>query len=60
MLVGSSLEAYIYGSEYKESWDSVLLGIVGLFLPGISAHSPVDYVNSIRLGRESCIQMSSF
>ncbi|XP_060172969.1 triacylglycerol lipase OBL1 [Lycium barbarum] len=51
---------YIYGTEYKESWESVLLRMVGLVFPGISAHSPVDYVNSVRLGRERSIQMSSF
>ncbi|XP_009608475.1 triacylglycerol lipase OBL1-like isoform X1 [Nicotiana tomentosiformis] len=58
--IRSFTNGYIYGSEYKESWDSVLLRFVGLFVPGISAHSPVDYVNSIRLGRERSIQMSSF
>ncbi|CAN4095171.1 unnamed protein product [Withania somnifera] len=51
---------YIYGYEYKESWESVLFRCVGLFLPGISAHSPVNYVNSVRLGRKRSVQMSSF
>ncbi|KAJ8539346.1 hypothetical protein K7X08_013598 [Anisodus acutangulus] len=51
---------YVYGSEYKESWESVLLRMVGLVFPGISAHSPVDYINSVRLGRERSIHMSSF
>ncbi|PHT32326.1 hypothetical protein CQW23_28663 [Capsicum baccatum] len=46
---------YIYGSEYKESWESVLFRLVGLFLPGISAHSPVNYVNSVRLGRQKSV-----
>ncbi|PHT60892.1 hypothetical protein T459_35258 [Capsicum annuum] len=46
---------YIYGSEYKESLESVLFRLVGLFLPGISAHSPVNYVNSVRLGRQKSV-----
>nr|GMC77390.1 uncharacterized protein LOC109187493 [Ipomoea batatas] len=43
---------YIHGPEYKESWESILWRIVGLFIPGLAAHSPVNYVTSIRLGRE--------
>ncbi|WMV57387.1 hypothetical protein MTR67_050772 [Solanum verrucosum] len=45
---------YIYGPEYKESWESIFFRMVGMFLPGISAHSPVNYVNSVRLGRKKC------
>ncbi|KAI3455692.1 hypothetical protein Pfo_012355 [Paulownia fortunei] len=41
----------MYGPGYKECWESFLLRIVGLALPGVSAHSPVEYVNSVRLGR---------
>ncbi|XP_065867199.1 triacylglycerol lipase OBL1-like [Euphorbia lathyris] len=43
---------YIYGPDYKESWCSTLFRMVGLLVPGIAAHSPVDYVNSVRLGRD--------
>lgn len=43
---------YIHGSEYKESWESIAWRIVGLFIPGLAAHSPVNYVTSIRLGSE--------
>ncbi|KAL3528528.1 hypothetical protein ACH5RR_007850 [Cinchona calisaya] len=50
-LIRSFLAGYIYGPEYKEGWESTLLRFVGLFIPGISAHSPLDYVNSVRLGR---------
>ncbi|XP_055826103.1 triacylglycerol lipase OBL1-like, partial [Solanum dulcamara] len=50
--IRSFIMCYIYGPEYKESWESVLFRMMGLFLPGISAHSPVNYVNSVRLGRE--------
>ncbi|KAK4390713.1 Lipase [Sesamum angolense] len=48
---GSAAMGYVYGPDYKESWESILLRIVGLGMPGLSAHSPVNYVNSIRLGR---------
>ncbi|CAI9114535.1 OLC1v1015282C1 [Oldenlandia corymbosa var. corymbosa] len=59
-LVRSFLAGYVYGPEYKEDWESTLLRIVGLGIPGLSAHSPVDYVTSVRLGREkTMIQMSS-
>ncbi|KAL2932890.1 Feruloyl esterase A [Bienertia sinuspersici] len=51
--------SYIYGVDYKEDWYSIMLRIVGLMLPGISAHSPRDYVNSMRLGREHTIQIIS-
>lgn len=38
-----------YGSEYKESNLSILFRFFGLFMPGLSAHAPRDYINSIRL-----------
>lgn len=50
---------YGEGPEYKEGWFRILARIVGLALPGISAHCPTDYVNSIRLGKGSSVQMSS-
>ncbi|KAL8537864.1 hypothetical protein ACS0TY_012843 [Phlomoides rotata] len=53
-LVRSLTMGYTYGNDYKESWESFALRMVGLAIPGLSAHSPVDYVNSIRLGRRSC------
>lgn len=58
-LIRSLTMSQSYGSEYKEGWFSILLRVVGLALPGISAHSPTNYVNSIRLGRARA-QMSSF
>ncbi|CAA0808781.1 alpha/beta-Hydrolases superfamily protein [Striga hermonthica] len=45
-LVRSFMMGYIYGPGYKECWESVMLRIVGLAIPGLSDHSPVDYVNS--------------
>ncbi|KAK4349761.1 hypothetical protein RND71_029074 [Anisodus tanguticus] len=59
-LIRSFAVGYMYGREYEECWESVMLRALGLFLPGISAHSPVDYVNSVRLGRQRSTQMSSF
>ncbi|KAL3351852.1 hypothetical protein AABB24_020103, partial [Solanum stoloniferum] len=52
--IRSFFMCYIYGPEYKESWESIFFRMVGMFLPGISAHSPVNYVNSVRLGRKKC------
>ncbi|CAN0877808.1 Triacylglycerol lipase OBL1 [Linum grandiflorum] len=50
-LVRSFFIGYTDGPEYKEGWLSVFMRIIGVALPGISAHSPTDYVNSVRLGR---------
>ncbi|RZR85628.1 hypothetical protein BHM03_00012646 [Ensete ventricosum] len=52
-LIRSLSMRYAYGTEYKESWLSICLGIYGLLMPGVSAHSPVNYINSVRLGRRS-------
>lgn len=46
---------YIYGPDYKEGWFGLLARVLGLGLPGISAHCPTNYINSIRLGKESSI-----
>ncbi|KAL8055987.1 hypothetical protein ABFX02_04G090500 [Erythranthe guttata] len=59
-LVRSFVTGYVYGSEYRESWESFMLRVVGLAIPGLSDHSPVDYVNSIRLGRRRSVEMTSF
>ncbi|CAL9059455.1 unnamed protein product [Musa banksii] len=50
-LIRSLSMRYAYGTEYKETWFSICLRIYGLLMPGVSAHSPVNYINSIRLGR---------
>ncbi|TMW92437.1 hypothetical protein EJD97_013030 [Solanum chilense] len=50
--IRSLFMCYMYGPEYKESWESIVFRMVGMFLPGVSAHSPVNYVNSVRLGRK--------
>ena len=59
-LIRSFTMGYKYGPEYEEGWFSVLMRIMGLVLPGVSAHSPTDYVNSMRLGKGRVVQMSSF
>jgi hypothetical protein len=59
-LIRSFIIGYTHGREYKESWFMVLVRIMGLALPGIAAHCPTDYVNSVRLGKERVVQMSSF
>ncbi|XP_021819949.1 uncharacterized protein LOC110761708 [Prunus avium] len=51
---------YTYGSEYREGWFSILLRIIGLVAPGVSAHCPTNYVDLVRLGKERIVQMSSF
>ncbi|KAK9011186.1 hypothetical protein V6N11_044040 [Hibiscus sabdariffa] len=43
----------IYGAEYKEGWFSMLFRVLGLAMPGVAAHCPTNYINSIRLGRQS-------
>ncbi|KAL1559197.1 triacylglycerol lipase OBL1 [Salvia divinorum] len=52
-LMRSLLMEYVYGPDYRESWESFLLRLCGLAMPGISAHSPLNYVNSVRLGRQA-------
>lgn len=54
-LLRSLVMEYVYGSDYRETWESFLVRLVGLAIPGVSAHSPLNYVNSIRLGRASSI-----
>lgn len=43
---------YACGPDYGESWGSFLVRFVGLAMPGVSAHCPLNYVNSVRLGRQ--------
>ncbi|OVA16054.1 Lipase [Macleaya cordata] len=52
-LIRSLTMGYTHGPEYKEGWFSILTRVIGLAFPGISAHCPTDYVNSVRLGRMS-------
>eukprot|EP00253_Pinus_taeda_P009177 PITA_09177 len=49
-LVQSSFLQYRKGREFKETKLSTLFRIARLIIPGISSHSPVNYINAVRLG----------
>ncbi|KAJ8771755.1 hypothetical protein K2173_028061 [Erythroxylum novogranatense] len=49
-LIRSFIIPFTEGRDYKESWLLRGLRIVGLVIPGLSAHSPQDYDNCTRLG----------
>ncbi|XP_015073053.1 uncharacterized protein LOC107017307 [Solanum pennellii] len=38
------------GSHYREDWLQKMFRVVGLVIPGLSAHTTIDYVNLTRLG----------
>ena len=46
----SLLIVLIKGREYKEGVPLRMMRMFGLFVPGVNAHCPQDYVNSTRLG----------
>lgn len=49
-LIRSFILPYWKGREYRESHTERMFRIVGLIIPGLSAHSPKDYVDVTRLG----------
>jgi hypothetical protein len=49
-LLNSVFMGYMYGADYRESWASFMFRVFALVLPGIGAHSPVNYMNALRLG----------
>ncbi|KAL4290780.1 hypothetical protein GQ457_14G007750 [Hibiscus cannabinus] len=59
-LMRSLAMGYTYGPEYKEGWFCILFRVIGLFIPGVSAHLSTNYVNSVRLGKSCGIRMSSY
>ncbi|XP_010276758.1 PREDICTED: uncharacterized protein LOC104611428 [Nelumbo nucifera] len=46
------------GRDFHESFTSILFRIVGLYIPGVSCHSPRDYVNDARLGKLNLVKKS--
>ncbi|GMI86517.1 Oil body lipase 1 [Hibiscus trionum] len=50
-LIRGLAAGWIYGGEYKEGWFSMVFRVVGLTMPGVAAHCPTNYINSVRLGR---------
>ncbi|GMI90639.1 hypothetical protein like AT5G42930 [Hibiscus trionum] len=56
-LIRGFILPYVYGPNYKEGWFLRMLRLTGLLIPGLSAHSPQDYVNSTQLGTLSDQQL---
>ena len=50
-LVRSFITPLVWGFDYYESLLMSAARIVGLIIPGLAAHFPLNYVNSIRLGK---------
>ncbi|XP_065880352.1 triacylglycerol lipase OBL1-like isoform X2 [Euphorbia lathyris] len=49
-LIRSVVIPWLSGKEYRESWFMIVMRIIGLVIPGLSAHLFQDYDNSTRLG----------
>ncbi|CAK9220307.1 unnamed protein product [Sphagnum troendelagicum] len=45
-----------HGPEYQESAVSLLARVVGLAVPGVIAHNPLNYVNAVRLGPRPLVE----
>ena len=50
-LIMSFIIPLVKGFDYWESFLMTAARVVGLFIPGFTAHFPVNYVNSTRLGK---------
>ncbi|MQL70915.1 hypothetical protein Taro_003274 [Colocasia esculenta] len=40
----------VKGPEFREGWGVMVMRLTGLLVPGLPAHNPRDYVNSVMLG----------
>ena len=49
-LTRSFFIGFVKGPEYKEEWPMRFLRFLGIIVPGLPPHSPLDYVNSLKLG----------
>lgn len=49
-LLYSLIMPYTKGKDFSEGWFALCFRFMGILLPGMSAHSPLNYVNAIRLG----------
>ncbi|KAG7577224.1 Alpha/Beta hydrolase fold [Arabidopsis thaliana x Arabidopsis arenosa] len=58
-LVRGLTMGYTHGRDYQEGWFRILFRLMGLVIPGLSDHCMTDYVNSVRLGPDNELQMSS-
>ncbi|KAL7127482.1 hypothetical protein ABFS83_14G255700 [Erythranthe nasuta] len=50
-LIRSFIIPWTRGNDYRERWLMKILRITGLTVPGLTEHSPTDYVNLTRLGK---------
>lgn len=42
-------------ADFAESWPSIMSRLMALLVPGVGGHSPVNYVNAVRLGPSSLV-----
>ncbi|TKY57826.1 Lipase protein [Spatholobus suberectus] len=49
-LIRGFLIPFVEGKDYVQNWFMTMFRLVGIIIPGLSAHCPPDYVNVTRLG----------
>ncbi|KAL5752971.1 hypothetical protein ACOSQ2_023478 [Xanthoceras sorbifolium] len=57
-LIRSFTIIYTKGPDYREGWFLKVFRVIRLVIPGVSAHSPQDYVNATRLGSSDLFLLS--